>query len=228
MLPRIDATSHDKAIARFLIIGETVESEYTLNRWDYVNIVVSIVFFTAVGILTPIVISLNPLWFLFLFVLTIIGGYYGFQTRKSQVFIVTKYRLIKLDSYPMMNRVFRSESFANYQDIHYEHVESISFGYPSIDHRRFWISISLLSIAWAIYQSQENLFVGEAALLPITLVFIIVGVISFLTSLPLSRFTLQLTSISGNQILIPANLMDNAFLEELVQNCRVFLSFGGE
>jgi hypothetical protein len=223
---KIESSDFDQRFARFLIIGESIESRFMLNKWDFLNVVVAL----SVLAIIVFVILLNPIyhiiWFIFLFALGATGIYYSVLSRKSQEFAITKYRLITVETYIILNKLFKSKSFTNFQDMHYEHVETIEYGYPKLNLNKFWTGTILIALAWVFFQSQDDLFPGESPLLPLIILFLLIGTINILSSLPLDRSVLKITSVSGKAHFIPSKKVPEVFLQNLIQNTRVFLSLG--
>lgn len=217
---------------KYLVVGESIDSIHSLIEWDRFKLIIAAILLLdliIIDILTDITL---PFWQIVIAVHVLFLLYFVVQARLSTTYIITKFRLIKLESTTIRRYITRklnnSETFHSFTDIHFEHVETIKLGNSELNATRFWSGLLAISIAWAMYQGKNSFLNGNSPLLPLAIVLFLLGVINVTISFPYFDTKLRIISLSGTKILIPTKNLQEEFIEEIVVSCRTFLSYGAE
>ncbi|MDH5401273.1 MAG: hypothetical protein OEY49_02175, partial [Candidatus Heimdallarchaeota archaeon] len=141
---------------------------------------------------------------------------------------ITKYRIIVLEYDVLTRWLFRSSQLLGFSDLHYEHVESISVGTPNLSMPRLYTSISLVSLGWVLFDGYQSFGLNTEFFSLVAILMIIGGIINVFFSLPFGGVFIVIKSISGETIKIAENKLPAFFIDDLIINCRTFLTYGAK
>lgn len=219
---------HLEFVKPFLIVGEKIEAIAEIMEWERVNVLISVFLFfmAAISILQSLI---SSIWMFPAILFAFFLVYYLWRLKIQKLLVVTNVRIIKIEINPFQKRIFATNSFNRYHDLHYSHISSIRIGEPKFENFRFWLSLSALSLAWLLVNEGGLLpfLRGDSPLLPLGLLLFAYGFINLLASIPISPHKMKIESLSGSELSFSINKVSNQFIETLIDSCRTFQSQGG-
>jgi hypothetical protein len=123
--------------------------------------------------------------------------------------------------------LFRSSQLIGFSDLHYEHVEQIAISTPSLNMPKLYVSVFTIAVGWILLgdlRSLEELSINLRIITSISL--LLTGLVFLLFSIPTGGVRLKLQSVSGDAMEFPEKQTPREFVDELILNCRTFLSYG--
>ncbi|OLS24471.1 MAG: hypothetical protein HeimC2_22770 [Candidatus Heimdallarchaeota archaeon LC_2] len=218
----------EEAIKSFLIVGETLNAIHTFleYRYRYILTAVVLTFSSIIGIIVSIE---EGVFWLFIGLVLLIGAIYftlKFQIRIN--YAITKFRVIRIiEGDILTRRIFRSSQLIGFSDLHYEHVEQIAITTPALSMPKLYTAIFSITIGWVLLGDFDNLNDISADLEIITgIALLIGGLVLLMFTLPTGGVRLVLQSVSGDLMEFPEKQTPREFIDELILNCRTFLSYG--
>lgn len=165
-------------------------------------------------------------WFMLSIFFLAASLYYGVNYKISIIHAITKFRIIQIKREFSSKIFYRSSLLVGYNDLHYEHVESITVQPPKIDMPKLYFSIFLISTGWLFYTRIESYssIIRDFVQL-ISFLLIIASMIYFAFHLPTGGVRLVITSTSGETMKFPERKIPSDFIDNLILNCRAFLSY---
>lgn len=218
----------EEAIKSFLIVGETLNAIHTFLEYRYRYILTAAVL-TFSSIIAIFVSIEEGVFWLFIGVVLLIGAIYftlKFQIRIN--YAITKFRVIRIiEGDILTRRIFRSSQLIGFSDLHYEHVEQIAITTPALSMPKLYTAIFSITIGWVLLGDFDNLNDISADLEIITgIALLIGGLVLLMFTLPTGGVRLVLQSVSGDSMEFPEKQTPREFIDELILNCRTFLSYG--
>ncbi|MCE7734691.1 MAG: hypothetical protein GPJ54_07435 [Candidatus Heimdallarchaeota archaeon] len=218
----------EKSLKNFLIVGETLDGLHSFIEYRYRYLFTSIILLASA--IVAFILSLDQgrimLFLSIVFFLTMIYFILKFKILIS--YGITKFRVMRIIEGDILSRfLFRSSQLIGFSDLHYEHVEQISITTPSLSMPKLYGSIFTIALGWVLLGDLENLrqlSFGLQLLVSITL--LIGGMVLLLFSIPTGGVRLKLQSVSGEAMEFPEKQTPREFIDELILNCRTFLSYG--
>lgn len=221
-------TKLEESLKNFLIVGETLDGIHKYIEYQLINLLmVFILVSTGLFSLKQAIIH-GSFWYL-LSVCLIIGSiYFLINFRVTITYAITKFRIMRVVEGNFLSRlIFRSSRLIGFTDLHYEHVESINIGSQPLNILRLYASIFIISIGWLYFDNPGSIIALESNLDNLfVLLFFIVGIINIILSIPLGGVRLIIQSISGDSMQFPEKHTPAEFIDDLIFNCRTFLSYG--
>lgn len=215
----------EEAIKSFTIVGETLDGIHTYYEYRFRNLITSILLFLATIFSIGQIIDTGSFWYLLAFGFLAGTIYYFIGFKVKLTYAITTFRIIRIIEANFFSKLlFQSSRLVGFTDLHYEHVESISIGTQPLSMPRFSFSLVSISIGWIIL-GIESLDVDQLISL-IGLLFIVVGIINIIFSLPTGGVRLIVHSVSGDKMEFPEKRTPEKFIDDLIINCRTFLSYG--
>jgi len=220
-------TDITEKIKSFLIVGETLDGLFSFNELQLVNIVTFVVLLTSAIFSIIQALEFGSFWW-FLVIGFLLGAiYFLILYEKHITYAITKFRIIRLERDLLSKWLFQSSRLIGFTDLHYEHVESINVGSAQVSMPRFYISLIGLSFGWLLL-TQDALVVGDTFIGLISVLIIVASIINIVFSLPLAGVQMIIQSISGEKMTFPEEQTPADFVDELILNCRTFLSYGAQ
>lgn len=223
-MDEIDETK--ELIKNYLIVGETLNDVYSYQEYQPYNMISATVL--LVGSVYSIVqaFTAGSFWFMLSIFFLAASLYYGVNYKISIIHAITKFRIIQIKREFSSKIFYRSSLLVGYNDLHYEHVESITVQPPKIDMPKLYFSIFLISTGWLFYTRIESYssIIRDFVQL-ISFLLIIASMIYFAFHLPTGGVRLVITSTSGETMKFPERKIPSDFIDNLILNCRAFLSY---
>ncbi len=218
----------EKSLKRFLIVGERLDGIHTFNEYHPTNLLVFIVLLVASVFTSNQAIISGSFWYLLSTGFYIGSFYYILNFRSTITYAITKFRIIRVVEGNLITRkIFRSSRLVGFTDLHYEHVESINVGSPTFNITRLYISIIIVILGWLSFENLPSYTTSINNIEQvIALIFVVTGIINILFSMPIGGVRLILHSISGDSMEFPEKYTPADFIDDLILNCRTFLSYG--
>ena len=222
------AENLEKSLKNFLIVGETLDGLHSFIEYRYRYLLTSIILFLSA--IVAFFLSLEQGVFMlllsFVFLLTMVYFILKFKIRIS--YGITKFRVLRIIEGDILSRfIFRSSQLIGFSDLHYEHVEQIAITTPSFSMLKLYSSIFTIALGWVLLGDLGNLRQLSISLeLLISITLLVGGMVLLLFSIPTGGVRLILQSISGEAMEFPEKLTPQEFIDELILNCRTFLSYG--
>lgn len=218
----------EEGIKNFLIVGETLNSVHTITeyRYRYLLTATVLILSSLLGIFVSI--DEGAFW-LFLGLGLLLGAIYFTLKYKIRVsYAITKFRVIRIiEGDILTRRVFRSSKLIGFSDLHYEHVEQIAITTPALSMPKLYTSIFSIAIGWVLLGDNNNLNDISLDLEIVTSIALLIsGLVLLMFTIPTGGVRLILRSVSGDSMEFPEKQTPREFIDELILNCRTFLSYG--
>ena len=129
-MSEIDETK--ELIKSYLIVGETLNDVHSYQEYQPYNMISATVL--LIGSIFSIfqAISEGSFWFLLSIFFLVAALYYGVNYKISIIHAITKFRIIQIKREFSSKIFYRSSLLVGYNDLHYEHVESITVQPPKL------------------------------------------------------------------------------------------------
>jgi len=214
-------------IKSFLIVGETLDGIYTYKELQLVNIITFTVLLSSSFFTFFQALRLGTYWWFLTFGFLLGSFYFLALFQREITYAITKFRIIRLENDFITRFFFQSSRLIGFTDLHYEHVESINVGTAKVNMPRFYVSLIGVSIGWlALTQASFGFNSTFTELLAVLI--IVASMINIAFSLPLTGVRMRVQSISGEVMNFPERETPQDFVDELILNCRTFLSYGAQ
>lgn len=220
----IDETK--ELIKKNLIVGETLNQVHSYQEYQPYNMISATVLLAGSVYSMFQAISDGSFWFMLSIFFLVASLYYGVNFKISIIHAITKFRIIQIKREFSSKFFYRSSLLVGYNDLHYEHVESITVQPPMVEMPKLYLSIFLISTGWLFYTRIESYssIIRDFVQL-ISFLLIITSVIYFAFHLPTGGVRLVITSTSGERMKFPERKIPSDFIDNLILNCRAFLSY---
>ncbi len=218
----------EEGIKNFLIVGETLNAIHTITeyRYRYILTATILIFSSLMGIFVSI--DEGAFW-LFLGLGLLLGAIYFTLKFKIRIsYAITKFRVIRIIEGDILTRsIFRSSKLLGFSDLHYEHVEQIAITTPALSMPKLYASIFSIAIGWVLLGDYNNLSDISIDLEIVTSIALLIGgFVLLMFTIPTGGVRLVLQSVSGDLMEFPEKQTPREFIDELILNCRTFLSYG--
>ncbi|MHA2250835.1 MAG: hypothetical protein ACXAD7_10745 [Candidatus Kariarchaeaceae archaeon] len=222
-----NGSSVQESLKGFLIVGEKIDGLHSYTDYKPYNISIFLILI-GVSIFTfDIAVEEGAFWYFLTFTFLLVSIYYILNFRTTVTHAITKFRIIRVIEENIISRkIFRSSRLVGFTDLHYEHVESINVGTPPLDATRLYISTLIISIGWLAFERTSTDSSSDNLIQLFAIILIIFGIFSIISSLPIGGVRLLVQSISGDSMEFPEKYTPSEFIDDLIFNCRTFLSYG--
>ena len=220
---------NDEFVKTILIPGEQIKYSYLSSETNYANLIATIILFIAgtssfTGFLTLGTVE----WIITAFFFFIFSIAYLLKIKEKDFVVVTNFRVMEIHQ-SLFDRLFFGKSkLTSFEDLHYEHLESVKIGTPTLKPLQFYLGVLLLSIGsvlWGII--DEGIISKTETLFKIVAILLIsFGAIYLVMSLPSRKPAVSLTSVSGWIMYLPQSKADEKLVETIIKESRAFISYG--
>jgi hypothetical protein len=226
MVPAID--ENKKYLEPYLFVGEKIRGIETTKSTEWIFLILSLILFIATGVSgfvayqqqLPALYGAIPLLFLY-------AVYFMLRTSVRITCAFTDFRLFKMEvsNFGRIARFF-SESHP-FEDIHYEHIETIEIGTPSPNRGNFIIGVFFMSLAALLFTYSDDLDNESQTLVQVFSVIIAgFGIFLVILALPRGRGRLSVITSSGRTISFPSSGYKVEFVQAVIRFARTYLAYG--
>ncbi len=219
-----------KFVQETLIPGEKIKYDYLSRETSYSNLAAALILLIASGASFIGFLEIDTIEWLILAV-TFLGValIYSMRIIESDYVVVTNFRVMEVHQ-SLFNRLFYgANQLRNFEDLHYEHLESVRIGTPELKPIQFYGGVIFLSIGVVINGliTEEIIQVDNTTpFLIISIIFVLLGIINLILSLPSGKPSVSLTSTSGWVMRLPQSGADEELVKTIVTESRSFISYG--
>jgi len=217
MVPAVD--ENEKYLEPYLFVGEKIRGIETTKSTEWIFLILSLILFFATGV-SGFVAYQHQLPALY-------GVYFLLRASVSITCAFTDFRIFKVEvsNFGRIARFF-SESHP-FEDIHYEHIETIEVGTPSPNRGNFLLGVFFMSLAALLFTYSEDLDKESQSLVQFFSVIIAgFGVVLVVLSLPRGKGRLSVLTSSGRTISFPGSGYKVDFVQAVIRFARTYLAYG--
>lgn len=217
----------EESIKSFLIVGETLNGLHSYTQYQFRNLLTFMLLF-SVSLMAITRIDEASIWLFLSLSLLIASIYFLLNFRIDINYAITKYRVIRIIEGNIITRmIFKSSRLIGFTDLHYEHVERITIETPSLSMPRLYLSLFAIAIGWLLLGNFSEFNTTNITLESLSASsLLIAGIVNIIFSLPTGGVRLILQSVSGDKMEFPESQTPTEFVDQLIMNCRTFLSYG--
>ncbi|MHA1910184.1 MAG: hypothetical protein ACTSYA_00690 [Candidatus Kariarchaeaceae archaeon] len=226
MVPAVD--ENEKYLEPYLFVGEKIRGIETTKSTEWIFLILSLILFFATGVSgfvayeeqLPVLYGVIPLLFIY-------GVYFLLRSSVRITCAFTDFRLFKMEvsNFARIARFF-SESLP-FEDIHYEHIETIEVGTPSPNRGNFTLGVFVMSLAALLFTYSEDLDNKSKGLVQIFSIIIAgFGIFLVILALPRGKGRLSVLTSSGRTITFPGAGYRVDFVQAVIRFARTYLAYG--
>lgn len=226
MVPTVD--ENEKYLEPYLFVGEKIRGIATTKSTEWIFLFLSLILFFASGVCAfvgiqqelPALYGAIPLLFLY-------GVYFLLRTSVMITCAFTDFRLFKMEvsNFEKIARFF-SESHP-FEDIHYEHIETIEVGTPSPNRGNFLLGVFFMSLAALLFTYSDDLYQESQSLVQgFSVIIAGFGVLLVILALPRGKGRLSVLTSSGRTISFPSSGYRVDFVQKVIRFSRTYLAYG--
>ncbi len=219
-----------KFVQETLIPGEEIKYDYLSRETSYSNLAASLILFIATGSSALGFFEIRAIeWLILSIIFLLASSVYSMRVIESDYVVVTNFRVMEVHQ-SLFNKLFYGgNQLRNFEDLHYEHLESVRIGTPELKPIQFYGGVIFLSIGVIINGLVSEGIVEVTNATPfqiISIIFILLGIINLILSLPSGKPSVSLTSTSGWVMRLPQSGADEELVRTIVTESRSFISYG--
>ncbi len=219
----------EKFVEKILISGEEIKHSYLSSETNYSNLVATIILLVAsVSSITLFIAMKTIEWLISAIFLFLMGIAYLLKIQEKDYIVITNFRVMEIHQ-SLFDRLFYGKNkVTSFEDLHYEHLETVRIGTPSIKPIQFYLGVILLSagsVLWGIVQEQI-ITRADTIFRLFSILLIAFGAVYLVMSLPSRKPAVSLVSTSGWVMNLPQLKADEKMVEVIIKESRAFISYG--